>query len=159
LQGTVRCLCSARYVTEPALTYTLHRRLVAQEYTPACAPGGAGARTWGVVVGECTGPPPRSVAVLRIAPRGSAATASLCGACLRRSCYQVPLNLVPVCVPLSQVWYSRPDWVWLPKWDSRVRGSHWEPDADMACRLLPASVTCLKIRTTHPRRRTATLDA
>src|SRR5215475_7072555 len=29
----------------------------------------------------------------------------------------------------------------------------------MACRLLPASVTCLKIRTTHTRRLTATLDA
>ena len=70
MQGTVGCLCSARYVTEPALTYTLHRRLVAQEYMPACAPGGAGARTWGVVVGECTGPPPLSVAVLRIAPQG-----------------------------------------------------------------------------------------
>ena len=47
----------------------------------------------------------------------------------------------------------------LPKWERRVRESHWEPDAHMVCRPLPEIVTFLKSSTTHTRRLTATLDA
>ena len=47
----------------------------------------------------------------------------------------------------------------LPTWERRGRGSHWEPDAHMVYRPLPASVTFLTISTTHTRLMTATLDA
>src|SRR5262245_331461 len=47
----------------------------------------------------------------------------------------------------------------LPTWERRGRESHWEPDAHMVCRPLPASVTFLKSSTPHTRLMTATLDA